>query len=69
MILVGREGGGEERRGAYARRPQSFNTREVLIEHMPQALDGARDDAAAAGGAGREVEGLVCGELDDGGGD
>lgn len=34
--------------------------RHVLVEHVPEALDGGGYDAGAASGAGDEVEGSVC---------
>jgi len=47
---------------------QGLRGREVLVEHVPEVLDGGGDDAGAAGGADDEVEAAV-GVLDDGGRD
>ncbi len=41
----------------------------VLVEDVPEVLDGRGDDARAAGGADDEVEGGVGEVLDYGGGD
>lgn len=51
-----------------ARFGQGLRGCEVLVEHVPEVLDGGGDDAGAAGGADGEVEAAVC-ILDDGGRD
>lgn len=52
-----------------SRHLQRLRRRHIAIEHIPQVLYSARDDAGAAGGADGEVEGAVGEVLDDCGGD
>ena len=48
---------------------QRLSRSHIAIEHVPQVLHRARDDAGAAGGSDGEVEGVVGEVLDNGGGD
>jgi len=48
---------------------QGLRRCHIAIQHIPQVLHRARDDAGAAGSADGEVEGVVGEVLDNGGGD